>query len=90
MASAFDPCAVNSIRPDPDCNARVGRVRWDAVHSFWNGTMMMATLVLGASGLRTQIVECDGCTFWLEGTPRVNATLSKFFRQSAWVCLWSA
>ena len=49
--------------------------------------VMMATLVLGASayapapsppsGERTQIAECGGCTFWLEGAPSVDATLSK-------------
>ena len=48
--------------------------------------VMMASLVLGASGTsfvvgasgqRTNIKECGGCTFWLEGTPSVNATLSK-------------
>ena len=39
--------------------------------------VMMATLVLGASGQRTNIKECGGCTFWLEGTPSINATLSK-------------
>ena len=48
--------------------------------------VMMASLVLGASGTsfvvgasgqRTNIKECGGCTFWLEGTLWVNATLSK-------------
>lgn len=46
MSDPFDPCAVNSIRPDAASDARVGRVRWDPAHSLWNGAMMIGALGL--------------------------------------------
>ena len=55
-----------------------------AVHGAWFAKIlllcvMMATLVLGVVGERMQIARCPsgGCTFWLDGTPWVDATLSK-------------
>ena len=46
MHDTFDPCAVNSIRPDAASDARIGRVRWDLAHSLWNGMMLIGTVVL--------------------------------------------
>lgn len=46
MSDPFDPCAVNSIRPDAASDARVGRVRWDPAHSLWHGAMMIGALGL--------------------------------------------
>lgn len=45
MSDPFDPCAVNSIRPDAESDARTGRVRWDPAHSLWNGAMTIGALV---------------------------------------------
>lgn len=42
-----DPYAVHTVVETPDCSAAEGRVRWDPIHSLWNGSMMAATLVLG-------------------------------------------
>ncbi|HEX8448606.1 MAG TPA: acyl-CoA desaturase [Allosphingosinicella sp.] len=44
--SAQDPHAVNSLRAG-DADPVTGRVRWDPVHSLWNGSMLAAALVLG-------------------------------------------
>ena len=41
-----DRCEVNWIVETPDADASKGRVRWDPVHSFWNGGMAAASLVL--------------------------------------------
>jgi stearoyl-CoA desaturase (delta-9 desaturase) len=41
-----DPHAVNSLRAG-DADPSAGRVRWDSVHSLWNGAMLAAALVLG-------------------------------------------
>ncbi len=42
-----DPCAVNSLIETPGCSPVEGRVVWDPVHSLWNGSMLLATVVLG-------------------------------------------
>lgn len=41
-----DPCAINALIETPGCSPVSGTVRWDPVHSFWNGGMMLATLIL--------------------------------------------
>ena len=46
-ADRHDPCAVNSLVETPGCSPVRGRVRWDPVHSLWNGAMMAATLIAG-------------------------------------------
>jgi fatty-acid desaturase len=46
MASAQDGNGVNTVIETPDCCAAAGRVRWDPVHSLWNGGMLLASLVL--------------------------------------------
>jgi stearoyl-CoA desaturase (delta-9 desaturase) len=46
MTELLDPHAVNSLIPD-GADPVAGRVRWDPVHSLWNGTMLGATLILG-------------------------------------------
>ncbi len=38
---------VGTIIESPGCNPVAGRVRWDPVHSLWNGTMLAGALVLG-------------------------------------------
>ena len=42
-----DRCAVHSLIEVPGCSASDGAVRWDPLHSLWNGTMLAASLVLG-------------------------------------------
>jgi stearoyl-CoA desaturase (delta-9 desaturase) len=42
-----DPYAVHSIVETPGASPVSGRVRWDPVHSLWNGGMMAATLIAG-------------------------------------------
>lgn len=42
-----DRCRVNSLVEVPGCDPVHGVVRWDAVHSLWNGGMLAASLVLG-------------------------------------------
>lgn len=46
MASP-DRCRVNTLVETPDCNPVAGTVRWDPVHSLWNGGMLAASLALG-------------------------------------------
>lgn len=46
-ARGRDRCEVNWIVESCDADAVEGKVRWDPVHSFWNGGMIAATLVLG-------------------------------------------
>jgi len=46
MAESLDPHAVNSLVPG-DADPVEGRVRWDPVHSLWNGAMLGATLIAG-------------------------------------------
>jgi stearoyl-CoA desaturase (delta-9 desaturase) len=45
MSESLDPHAVNSLIPGGADPVR-GRVRWDPVHSIWNGAMLGAALVL--------------------------------------------
>ena len=47
MSDHPDPCAVNSLVETPGCSPVAGRVVWDPVHSLWNGSMLLVTLVLG-------------------------------------------
>ena len=42
-----DRCEVNWISDEIGADALRGRVRWDPVHSLWNGGMLFATLALG-------------------------------------------
>lgn len=42
-----DAHAVNSLIETPGADPVAGRVRWDPVHSMWNGGMALAALVLG-------------------------------------------
>jgi stearoyl-CoA desaturase (delta-9 desaturase) len=44
--STPDRCCVNSLIEGPDCDPVVGEVRWDPLHSFWNGGMLLASLIL--------------------------------------------
>jgi len=46
-----DPCAVNSLIETPGCDASTGQVRWDPLHSVWNGGMLAATLLFAAPTL---------------------------------------
>ena len=46
MAESLDPHAVNSLIPG-NADPVKGRVRWDPVHSLWNGAMLGAVLVFG-------------------------------------------
>lgn len=39
-----DPNDVGTIRSGDRANAVTGRVEWDAVHSLWNGTMLLLTI----------------------------------------------
>jgi fatty-acid desaturase len=41
-----DRCAVNTLIERPGCSPVDGVVRWDPVHSLWNGTMLAGALVL--------------------------------------------
>ena len=41
-----DRCRVNSLVTTPACNPVHGNVRWDLVHSLWNGGMLAISLVL--------------------------------------------
>lgn len=42
-----DPHAVNSLVITRNADPVAGRVRWDPVHSLWNGGMTLAAVVLG-------------------------------------------
>lgn len=42
-----DPHAVNSLVDAGDIDPTAGQVRWDPVHSLWNGAAAVITLVLG-------------------------------------------
>jgi len=44
-----DPMAVNSLVETKGCSAVLGRVVWDPVHSLWNGGMLIATPLFGAT-----------------------------------------
>ena len=41
-----DRCEVNWIVDTPDADPSKGKVHWDAVHSLWNGGMLIAALTL--------------------------------------------
>jgi sn-1 stearoyl-lipid 9-desaturase len=41
-----DRCRVNTLVEVPGCSPVEGRVRWDPVHSIWNGSMLIGTLGL--------------------------------------------
>lgn len=47
MTESHDPYAVHSLIETPDASPVEGIVRWDHVHSLWNGTMLGFTLLLG-------------------------------------------
>jgi stearoyl-CoA desaturase (delta-9 desaturase) len=40
-----DRCSVNSLREVPGCDPVKGTVRWDAVHSLWNGSMLIGAVI---------------------------------------------
>jgi len=46
MAAERDRCEVNTLVETPECSATEGVVRWDPVHSLWNGSMLAATVIL--------------------------------------------
>lgn len=41
-----DRCEVNWIVETPGADPAEGKVRWDPIHSFWNGGMLIASLAL--------------------------------------------
>ena len=41
-----DRCRVNSLVETPGCSPVLASVRWDPVHSVWNGAMLAGSLVL--------------------------------------------
>lgn len=41
-----DRCSVNSLREIPGCSPVEGVVRWDPLHSLWNGGMLAGALLL--------------------------------------------
>lgn len=45
MAS-HDPCRVNTLVSTPGCSPVEGKVRWDPIHSIWNGGMFAAAMGL--------------------------------------------
>jgi stearoyl-CoA desaturase (delta-9 desaturase) len=45
MAASIDPSRVNTLIPISGSSAVKGVVRWDAVHSLWNGGMLMVAMV---------------------------------------------
>ena len=47
MGERRDRCEVNWIVDDNSADAVTGRVRWDPLHSFWNGGMLAMALVFG-------------------------------------------
>jgi len=44
MSDDLDRCRVNSLVELPGSSPVEGWVRWDPVHSLWNGTMLAGTL----------------------------------------------
>ena len=46
MRSTIDRCSVNSLIETPGCSPVEGVVRWDPVHSLWNGGMLSTSLIL--------------------------------------------
>lgn len=47
MHTSADRCGVNTLVETPKCSPVAGTVRWDPLHSFWNGGMLMTALLLG-------------------------------------------
>jgi stearoyl-CoA desaturase (delta-9 desaturase) len=45
MSHDHDRCNVNTLVETSGCSPVAGAVRWDPVHSLWNGGMMVATLI---------------------------------------------
>ncbi len=45
--STADPYKVNSLVIGPDTNPIEGSVQWDPVRSVWNGSMLLAAVILG-------------------------------------------
>jgi stearoyl-CoA desaturase (delta-9 desaturase) len=43
----IDPCRVNTLVEIPGCSPIAGTVRWDPVHSLWNGSMLAMSIALG-------------------------------------------
>lgn len=41
-----DHCAVNTLVETTGCDPAAGAVRWDPMHSLWNGSMLAATVLL--------------------------------------------
>lgn len=46
MMASHDPCRVNTLVSTPGCSPVEGKVRWDPVHSIWNGGMFAAAMAL--------------------------------------------
>ena len=40
-----DRCSVNSLRETPGCSPVTGTVRWDPIHSVWNGGMLVGAVL---------------------------------------------
>jgi stearoyl-CoA desaturase (delta-9 desaturase) len=47
MSESHDPYAVHSLVAVPGASPVSGIVRWDPIHSLWNGAMMAVTLIAG-------------------------------------------
>lgn len=45
-ANKSDPFRINGLVFDENCNPKEGRVRWDTGRSLWNGSMLVAALIL--------------------------------------------
>ncbi len=39
--------AVNTLVEESDCSPLSGQVRWDPIHSLWNGSMLLLAVILG-------------------------------------------
>lgn len=46
MTLACTPDKVNSLVELPGCDPAAGKVRWDPVHSLWNGSMLAVSLIV--------------------------------------------
>lgn len=47
MTASIDRCDVRTIVETQGCGPVDGKVRWDPIHSLWNGSMLMGSLLLG-------------------------------------------
>jgi hypothetical protein len=54
-----DTDRVNSLVAVPGCDPAIGHVRWDPIHSLWNGGMLVAALALGPL-----LVSCGSSACW--------------------------